>query len=217
MQEDRSPKKALLGELESIIDILDDNEKINDDFFEVDKPSEQRIKIPLLDDVVNNEEPNHSQEAEEEDANLFDLERIFSEESLLTAPSTENITTEEISLEATTPEAAIMSAPLLTTPISETDAKSENSEEDQSEMFPVSEPPFLAQPIPPSDPADTTVQSTAPSTVNGRQHNLHQDLDLIIQELVDEFVPVLESRLREQLSELPPGIIQELAEKHLNQ
>jgi len=42
------------------------------------------------------------------------------------------------------------------------------------------------------------------------------DMVFLIQELVDEFIPLIEDSLRSRLSELHPDILQELAEKHLN-
>lgn len=43
----------------------------------------------------------------------------------------------------------------------------------------------------------------------------HIDLDQLVQELVDEFIPVIESRLRQRLAHYPDDIIRQLAEKHL--
>lgn len=41
-------------------------------------------------------------------------------------------------------------------------------------------------------------------------------LEFLIQELVDEFIPLMEDRLRQRLSQCAPAIIRELSEKHLN-
>ena len=42
------------------------------------------------------------------------------------------------------------------------------------------------------------------------------DLDLMVQELVDEFIPPIEAELRKRLSECSPKVIVELAKKHLD-
>ena len=167
MQNTSSPKKALLGELESIIDILDDNEQLSEELFDMDKHTDELMDIPLLNDVVDEEPSNDS-------SSLFDLDRIFSDDDFGS------------NIEATEPK-KLEPSPIY--------SKLDNSDEEQSEMFPV-----------PND---------SPEASEKRQVNLNQNLDLLIQELVDEFIPALENRLREQLSSLSPEIIQELAEKHL--
>lgn len=43
------------------------------------------------------------------------------------------------------------------------------------------------------------------------------DVDLIIQELVDEMVPVMEDKLRQRLASYPAEIIRQLASKYLNE
>lgn len=56
-----------------------------------------------------------------------------------------------------------------------------------------------------------TTQTTAATSTNAAY-----DLDLMIQELVDEFIPPIEAELRKRLSECSPTVIIELAKKHLD-
>ena len=156
-------KKALLGELESIIGILDDNEQAAQEHLSIDKHRDEIMDIPLLNDVV-------TEQQEELPPTLLDLDRIFSDDLFEDIP-----------------------APDEQPPVY---SKLDNGEEEQSEMFPV-----------------PNAKTETPS----RKTNLQLELDLVIQELVDEFIPLLEDRLRERLSALSPEIIQQLAEKHLNQ
>ena len=73
--------------------------------------------------------------------------------------------------------------------------------------------------------ADVTyaTASTAAASGNSLDHNqpsagkaVPPDIVFLIQELVDEFIPLIEDRLRSRLSELHPDILQDLAQKHLN-
>lgn len=61
-------------------------------------------------------------------------------------------------------------------------------------------------PEPAASPAPTTSNAATPA----------YDLDLMIQELVDEFIPPIEAALRKRLSECSPAVIVELAKKHLD-
>ncbi|WP_276206919.1 hypothetical protein [Oceanicoccus sagamiensis] len=43
------------------------------------------------------------------------------------------------------------------------------------------------------------------------------DIDLLIQEIVDEFIPAIEDELRQRLSQCSPAVIKSLAQKHLSE
>ncbi len=57
------------------------------------------------------------------------------------------------------------------------------------------------------------VSTVKPPTGNNSQPDF--DIDLVIQEIVDEYIPVIESKLRERLSACSPDLLQQLADKHL--
>jgi len=79
-------------------------------------------------------------------------------------------------------------------------------------------PPMAAQPT--AEHRHNSTGPTASATGDRREPGssapTSPDLVFLIQELVDEFIPLIEDRLRSRLSELQPDILQELAEKHLN-
>ena len=59
-------------------------------------------------------------------------------------------------------------------------------------------------------PSKPSVENTSSTS------NEEYDLDLMIQELVDEFIPPIEAELRKRLSDCSPAVIIELAKKHLD-
>ncbi|MCR8923288.1 hypothetical protein NO559_10920 [Dasania sp. GY-MA-18] len=179
MQNSGNSQQSLLGELESIIDLLDSAEPdhttpSNDEVFDLDAHSNSVASIPVLDDVVNNSMANSA-------PSLLDLDSIFSDE--------------DYSSEQQTIDNDLHSALL-------SNSGATGSEEEQSELFPLLE--------------DLLPSSKLTPQPQQRKSNYQADLQLLIQELVDEMIPELEARLRQQLSQLAPEAIHELAEKHLN-
>lgn len=63
----------------------------------------------------------------------------------------------------------------------------------------------------------TSESLPAESVTGGIKHEGKPDLniDFLIQELVDEFIPVIEDQLRERLSKIQPDIILDMADKYL--
>lgn len=202
MQNMGSPKKALLGELESIIDILDDSDPIDNKLFnDLDKHAESLQTIPVLDDVVAD---THGTPATtlEASPSLLDLDRIFSDDEFPPRLNNDTINNEESNYGGSDNKACDeVEQPQ--------DSNISRSEEEQSDMFPILEDSVTAT-------INTLSNHSITPANDARSSNFNQDLNLLIQELVDEFIPELETRLREQLTELAPEVIRNLAEKHLN-
>ncbi len=199
---EKTSKTDLLDELESIKGLLDDDLDID---------------IPILDDVVNNDpEPDtQSHEAEsleDKPAELLDLNSIFDdevdespEESIVDRLNLKdlntNITIPDFKLDAAAIENAdseaipddMMDTLEATTPLSPEDP---DYEEEQEEMFAEFEM------APPADESPALEEAV--------------DMDLLIQEIVDEFIPTIEDQLRQRLTQCSPAVIKELAKKHLN-
>lgn len=94
-------------------------------------------------------------------------------------------------------------------------------DEEQEEMFPAqeSESPGATLRAEMGQAANAKMPSdaaTARSSPDARYHSSQDfSIDLLIQELVDEFIPAVEDKLRQRLSECEPQVLRELAEKHL--
>lgn len=83
----------------------------------------------------------------------------------------------------------------VTEPNSEQPLAGTKTEEEQEDMF-----------------FDNAPSVSAPNTDNSSNA---VDMDLLIQEIVDDFIPTIEAALREKLSQCSADVIKQLAEKHL--
>ncbi|WP_019529933.1 hypothetical protein [Dasania marina] len=192
MQNIGNPQQTLLVELESIIDILDDAEPVNNTLLGLKAHNASAADIPMLEDVVIDQQSSLSENVGAIDniaastPSLFDLDRIFSDP---------NDNAAETRLDNDLSD--------LTPPINQ------HNEDEQTDLF-----PLLEDILPTATAAAIPKPNFNPN--NPRNSNYHSNIPLIVQELVDEMIPELEARLRTQLSQLAPEMIRELAEKHLN-
>lgn len=161
---EKSPlqKDSLMGELESIKDLLD---------------KEVGPTIPTLDDSIANPADNQVPE--------LNLDSIFDELANTKPPTLAG------SLSGNTPEAV---PPIL---------------EYQSTASPESTIPDTA--------TDTgkAEENTSPHK-HERQQQPDFSIELLIQEIVDEYIPHIEAQLRERLSQCEPDIIRQLADKKVS-
>ena len=235
-----TPKQTLLGELESIKDLLNDNE-----IGEFDESlSDELLDIPILDDVVP-ELSNNTQAS-----GLLDLDNIFddiNDEHLAnqlienhsdlgdTALSTTSFHPNQSNTEwVKEPEASLKIDHLdanVSFPSFTLDTTIEQSIESHHDLdaIPILEAntidnrPLQAESaLPPiSHGLQQALTKSFSDTVNLQKQqplldNPIDDLDLMIQELVDEFIPPIEAELRKRLSKCSPAVIVELAKKHLD-
>ncbi len=84
----------------------------------------------------------------------------------------------------------------------------EDYEEEQNVLFPTT-----PEPIPSNNKVDN---SSVSATVASNNSFEEVDIDLLIQEIVDEFIPILEDELRQKLSNHSPEVIRQLAKKYLD-
>lgn len=200
----KASKSDLINELESIQNLLiedADNSGEESESFdfedletdELDLDNDLDIDIPILDDVVQAEDVVDLAGVDngEQNSRLLNLEDIFEE----TEPSLANNNVQGYSNETTDQQLHIHSEP-----------------ED-----PITEGPdaegFAAEKIPLG-----THQVTSDSEINLKDEIIPKDnadlnIDFLIQELVDEFIPVIENQLRDRLSRIQPDIIRKLADK----
>lgn len=82
--------------------------------------------------------------------------------------------------------------------------------------------PPLNPPLNPEDPGYEEEQEEmftefemAPHATSSPAAEEEVNMDLLIQEIIDEFIPTIEDQLRQRLSQCSPAVIKQLAEKHL--
>ncbi|MEE8059312.1 MAG: hypothetical protein V3T17_15970 [Pseudomonadales bacterium] len=209
----------LLGQLESIKDLLEDANFADD----------LDIDIPILDDVVTGE---HNRD---NNSSLLDINRNFDEDddgdkdSILTTELNldnldTNITIPSFKLSATLSNASptlktAADNPLdnVTLPDTEPTA-STGVEADLSAHIDDNSPDYQRE-EPQEEQQDQSAQKPPPDHLPSPKIQAitanNFDIDLLIQEIVDEFIPVLEDQLRQRLSDCSPLVLQQLAEKHL--
>jgi hypothetical protein len=184
---DHLPADHLLNELESIKDILDNNDDDGDaiDASLIDIPL---LDIPLLETVViDNLDTN---------AGLLNLNRIFSEGS--EEESQEDLD-DEHEFASAAPRAAITPRP---------DIPFQQFQLDTLLADDLPEPEAPIQPAfaPISSPTRSHLQKS-PSAAGRVRPDYRREV--LIQELVDEFVPQIEAALRERLSRLDNAALQQ--------
>lgn len=79
-----------------------------------------------------------------------------------------------------------------------------------------------SEPLNPEDPGYEEEQEEmftefemAPHATSSPAAEEEVNMDLLIQEIIDEFIPTIEDQLRQRLSQCSPAVIKQLAEKHL--
>ena len=177
-------KDALLGELESIKDLLD---KYQDD----DTPDSSQV--PILDDIVDK---NHLPNENNNEPSLLNLDNIFGDGNFFDEDDNQNDDDsamnfdhlddlDELDLNINIPDFTLSTA--------QTGAQDKESQKaEKLENF----------------PADESVQTATDTTSS------ELDMNLLIQEVVDEFIPAIEAQLLKRLSQLGPETIQQLAKKY---
>ena len=169
----KASKEDLLGELESIKDLLDENDSVD----------QKDGNIPVLDDVFN-----HSQQytPPEDAAKLLNLDNIFEDDDdvLESQGNDSNSAIDFDNLDDFNELDIDIAIPDFTLSTVETDADN--------------------QPAISTDQQQS--QQEKPSPI---------DMELLIQEIVDEFIPSLEAQLRKRLSECSPEVIKQLANKYV--
>lgn len=180
---DHLPADHLINELESIKDIL---HRLDDDTTAL--PTELPTDIPLLDDMVIG--------GLDANARLLNLNRIFEEDS------------EETS-------AAVHVAPIAQTTVIAPRVDISFPRFQLDTMLTDDAP----EPAAPINPAAASIQSAAsptlssppPQKITSAVPRIRPDYsrDVLIQELVDEFVPQIEAALRERLSQLDDAALQQ--------
>lgn len=184
---DHMPADHLLNELESIKGILDNNDDDGDaiDASLIDIPL---LDIPLLETVViANLDTN---------AGLLNLNRIFGEGS--EEESQEDLD-DEHEFASATPRAAITPRTDIPFPRFQLDAL-------LADDVPEPEAPMQPAIAPISSPARSHLQKSPSATARVRPD---YSREVLIQELVDEFVPQIEAALRERLSRLDNAALQQ--------
>ena len=156
-------KDSLMGELESIKDLLD---------------KEVGPTIPTLDDSIADTADSLIPE--------FNLDSIF-DEPVNTAPPTLADTLSSTSV------------PKTLTPILD----------DQSTSTPQSL-------LPATEKTPTPAKENSRPKKPERQQQPDFSIELLIQEIVDEYIPHIEAQLRERLSQCEPDIIRQLADKKVS-
>lgn len=234
----------LLGELESIIGVLEDStadqsfdEDIfaesalegGDDSFDPNSLDDGLdIDIPILDDVVpaaaNDQEISTSSA---DNPRILDIARIFEDEGeaddsleieavsgLETALEMESEEESELSLDLdlsldTIDFDLLMPDFKLTTITEQTDGETNaaRTAETISETTPVTTPVTTPETI----PETTTTTEANDEHPSQAVTNKPIDIDLLIQEIVDDLIPVMEDQLRKRLSDATPKAIQQLA------
>lgn len=193
----KATKDALLDELESIQDLLLDNLKsdlldhtvnsASSDFDELD--DELDTAIPVLEDIVS-----ASENDSDGDPDSLNLDDIFESHTINTDQIHADVATTGQDNHRGTDGTRQESVPL--------DAGNgeklfcESIKEGSSNL---------------PSPDEQTIATTE----NLQHDTAPQELEFLIQELVDEFIPLLEDRLRQRLAQCAPAVIRQLSEKHL--
>jgi len=179
---DHLPADHLLNELESIKGILDDDDAIDASLTD----------IPLLDDmVIDNLDTN---------ARLLNLDRIFGEGS---EEESEESLDDAHEYESAAPRAAITPRTDIPFPRFQLDAL---LADDVPEPEAPIQPAIAAMPSSAPSPARSPLPKS-PSAAGRVRPDYSREV--LIQELVDEFVPQIEAALRERLSRLDNAALQQ--------
>lgn len=196
----KTSNNDLLNELESIKGLLD---------------KERDVEISMLDDVVDNpaqiqaaSQAGLAAAAEKNNSDLLDLIRIFddSEVSIVNRLNRKDLNTNPTIL----------------------DFKLDTSATDNADIELIDDQPLSAYsepqtiPLSPEDPDYEEEQEEmfaehemAPSCSSVDSSLIDNDfnIDLLIEEIIDEFIPAIEDKLRQRLSQCYPAAINQLAEK----
>lgn len=81
--------------------------------------------------------------------------------------------------------------------------------EASDELFPSGDNPIMAIPT-----LDRVVETPPPLSPRPTSRRRDFELELLIQEVIDEFIPTIEARLRERLQEIDPEELQRWVEKN---
>jgi hypothetical protein len=183
----KASKDALLGELESIKELLD---KYQDD----DPPAND---IPLLDDVVD--QKIASEHKTEADQKLLDLDNIFGDGDDMVLDQGEQLNNNS--------QAA------------EFDELEDLEDLDELDID-INIPGFtLSTTVQEDEPFNASEAQETTQPANGATHEQSKtgqptiDVDLIVQEIVDEYIPTIEKQLRQRLSEYAPEALSQLVHK----
>ena len=240
----KSPADDLLGELESIKDLLEDT-VLDNDLISDSNPDEHidpdshidadssfdddlDIDIPILDDVVVDKDAAES-------PLLLNLEAIFDDDAEIAAPKINSPGVSNVELsqpEVTGAEEYSLDAELnladLDTDISIPDFKlstatSDDKPEpdlandyiDDNSHEHLQDEASQQEPLHEEHEERFGYQDEAPTepTAGPLSTDADFDIELLIQELVDDFIPTLEDKLRQRLSQCTPEVIRELAKK----
>jgi hypothetical protein len=168
-------------------ELLNELESIKDILEEADLDDDLDINIPILEDVI----ADNNDSASDQPYSL-NLSTIFDDEddSLLS----------DFKLVVDSAAADSKPQPSFT--------QTATSDEQPAALF--SEVASLSMASSEIDHAATT-EALSTSRTNLTDLNL----DLLIQEIVDEFIPLIEDQLRQHLAACSPQLIQQLAKKHL--
>ncbi len=201
-----------LDELESIKDILEQSD------------IEDELDIPILDDVIGSEAssstnstPSDSEssslKSSDDEADLIDIDSVFDDDEELDDKSAlENADPEQTSLEGDNPAESNLDFDGLDTSLTIPSFKLSVTHSDNSDEQAESDNQTLELTESPLEHIDVA-PSQQQSSFNASSSDF--DLDIVIQEIVDELIPVMEDQLRQRLSEQSPETIKQLAEKYL--
>jgi hypothetical protein len=186
----KSSKEELLGELESIKGLLD--ESTEELIFSQPQPS---IDIPVLSDVISSEQSSGDvsqwQVSSEPTSSELNLDSMSDQE--LNAILDTELDLTDLDQHIDIPHFTLLAAS------EEEQAYNEHQEEHSQTL---------------TTELTATPEHTAPKNIH---FETNFDLEFIIQEIVDESIPLIESQLRERLSACSPEMINQLAKKYVHQ
>lgn len=216
----------LLGELESIKDILEES----------DRDHEPGPDIPLLQDVITIDGSTEQASVLPQQSDYLPDPDNADSDSLNTAPNPDPVdilpdipafsltTLAQVEPDITAEDLAGCDLDLADAELllgsGKIDDYFDQLEPDGHQPPPQTDQQSLQQH---SDPAAGQEKPALHAATPGAVEQDHQQpaetdyqLDLLVQEIVDEFIPVIEDQLRQRLTACSPEILQQLAAKHLN-
>jgi hypothetical protein len=211
---------------------FDDLDDLSDDDFDAD---DLNIDIPILEDVVDHKIIASSSSEDKASPPILDLATIFEDpiiESELDVieSNPETLDLEELNLSELDPAIEIPKFNLSTAPTEEDQTKPVNDAEQPATVTTLDGTPTLiaddalifdddpiadktSQPISHTGSQDSNARTIADEQVKKPISDKPINIDLLIQEIVDDYIPVIEDQLRQRLSQYSPEAIQQLAEK----
>ena len=206
----KSPANDLMGELESIKELLEgaglDDLNMDDDL---------DIDIPILDDIVS-DSPSSTPN---QNASLLNLDSIFEDDdfgndsAIIDNGSLEDPKA-ELNLEDLDTHIAIPAFKLTTGGSNEPAFKTNTEEPDLANDYIDDNSPNDCleeqQENTQAKPETRALPAQSPLTTDD-----DINIDFLIQEIVDEFIPLIEDKLRQSLSQSSPELIRQLAKQHL--